>query len=214
MFDTRYLGTYAKATCPDKKMVGLLMGADTLVGDEFELFFKTENGDPVAWVRNRFGDEIGSFDRNISYRLSAIQADGWTIRVDLAFIGVSEGKESNQYWAMMGIVGSSPRYSEEVDVFFKKVCEQHMNGIRPDLELNTASIDQMLAAKGNWLPSKNVLDTISKKKGVIVKGERSLSEKIVEQGRAGNKGCYAISWAFIGLLIIGAVFLIKALLGL
>lgn len=214
MYDTRYLGTYAKATCPDKKMVGVLMGADTLVGDEFELFFKTEEGDPVAWVRNRFGDEIGSFDRNTSYRLSAIQADGWTIRVDLAFIAANEGKDGNQYWAMMGVVATSPRYRDEIDTFFKKVCEQHMDGIRPDLELNTAGIDQMLAAKGDWLPSKNVLEKISKKKGVIVKGERSISEKIVEQGRAGNKGCYAISWAFIGLLVVGAIFLVKSMFGL
>ncbi|MDO4503441.1 MAG: hypothetical protein Q4D06_09765 [Coriobacteriia bacterium] len=213
MLDSRYLGTYAKATCPDRKMVGLLLGADTLVGDEFELFFKTDSGDPVAWIRTRFGQEIGYFDRNISYRLSAIKADGWTIRVDLAFIGMTDTADSG-YWSMMGIVASPLRYSDEVGVFFDKVREQHMAGIRPDLELNTKAIDQMIEAKGNWVPTKNVYDKIPKKEGVIVKGERSLSEKLIEQGRAGNKGCYAISWAFIGLLVVGAVFLLKGLLGL
>lgn len=213
MLDSRYFGLYAKATCPDKKMVGILTGADTLVGDEFELFFKNEEGDPIAWVKNRFGHEIGCFDRNVSYRLSAIQADGWVIRVSLAYIAYTDTKEGGHYWSMMGIMASSPRYADEAGTFFNKVREQHMQGIRPDLDLNAPAIDQMIQAHGNWLPSKNVLEKLQKSEGMVMKGSRSMSEKIIEQGRAGNKGCYVVSWAFIALLAAGALFLLKGLLG-
>ena len=37
-----YSGFYARFEAPDKKLGGLLTGADTLVGDEFEVFFKQE----------------------------------------------------------------------------------------------------------------------------------------------------------------------------
>lgn len=30
-----------------------------------------------------------------------------------------------------------------------------------------------------------------------MKGRRKMSEKLIEQGRKGNKGCYIVSWIFI-----------------
>lgn len=212
MIDSRYFGTYAEATCPDKKMVGLLMGADTLVGEEFEIFFKIEDDGPIAWVRNKFGDEIGYFNRNMSYRLSVIKADGWAIKAMLAFVGIS-GDEDSHYFAMMGIIANSPRYDEEIAVFAKKVSEKLCEGVRPDLDLAPFSIDEMIKAKGNWLPSKNKFTKKLKGGSSIMKGSRSNSEKLIEQGRAGNKGCYAIAWAFNICLVVLVVLLIKWIMG-
>ena len=34
-----------------------------------------------------------------------------------------------------------------------------------------------------------------------MKSRRKMSEKLIEQGRKGNKGCYAVSWLFLLALV-------------
>lgn len=43
-----------------------------------------------------------------------------------------------------------------------------------------------------------------------MKSRRKMSEKLIEQGRKGNKGCYAVSWAFLLLLVMAVLFGLKS----
>ena len=62
-------------------------------------------------------------------------------------------------------------------------------------------------SNGSWFTNATLkkpdLDTGT----VMMKSSRSLSEKAVELGRDGNKGCYVVSWIFIiglvALLFLG-----------
>ena len=36
----------------------------------------------------------------------------------------------------------------------------------------------------------------------VLKDHQSMSEKMIEQGRARNKGCYVVSWAFIIVVVL------------
>lgn len=45
-----------------------------------------------------------------------------------------------------------------------------------------------------------------------MKSHRTLSDKLIEQGRQGNKGCYAISWAFIAIVLALVILFAKNLL--
>ena len=44
----------------------------------------------------------------------------------------------------------------------------------------------------------------------IMKSKRSLNERMIEQGRKGNIGCYIVSWAFFFALVALAVFGLKS----
>ena len=43
-----------------------------------------------------------------------------------------------------------------------------------------------------------------------MKSRRSLSERAIEQGRKGDKGCYLVSWAFLLALVAGTLFAMKS----
>ena len=40
----------------------------------------------------------------------------------------------------------------------------------------------------------------------VLKDHRSMSEKMIEQGRARNKGCYFVSYLFIALVVIAIAY--------
>lgn len=61
----QYFGTYHRFETPSKKDAALLLGADNLVGDKYDIEFVTESGQRAAWLRNRFGAKIGFFDARL-----------------------------------------------------------------------------------------------------------------------------------------------------
>ena len=67
--DQIYEGFYARFETADKAQGSMLMGPDHIVGDDYEVFFKTEEGRVVAWVKNKFGAETGFFDVDTSRKL-------------------------------------------------------------------------------------------------------------------------------------------------
>ena len=46
----------------------------------------------------------------------------------------------------------------------------------------------------------------------VLKDHRTMSEKMIEQGRAGNKGCYAVSIAFIVIVVLAIAYFVFGLL--
>ena len=215
MSDMRYFGAYLRFTCKDKKNIGLMLGADTLVGNTVSLSFRQEeeSPDPVCWVKNKFDADLGTFSSRDTYRLNVMQANGWNLYAALATVGFTENADDGFYWGDVAVVACPPAYSSETEVFFNGVCEKLASGVRPDLELVSSSVDTMLAAKGNWLPQKQL--PLEKKKGeAVVKSKMSASEKAIEQGRKGNIGCYVISWLFIIALVAGAGYLAAKMFGL
>ena len=86
------------------------------------------------------------------------------------------------------------------------IRDSMMDGIRPEVELGEQGYAKVVESKGTWKPTKTV-SLPSKQAGVaILKTRRSVSEKMIEQGRKGNKGCYILSWVFLLALIAGVIF--------
>lgn len=215
MSDMRFFGQYATFRTKNKSDGALVVGADFIVGTEFSIEFTVEEGHAVAWAKNAYDNSIGYFDNNISYRLDVMRARGWKISGLLSMVGYTENdkEETGYYWGELALFACPEKYTDEVDVFKKRVSEQLAEGRRPNIDITSSSIDLMLEAKGDWLPDRNLPMEKKEPGRVILKSSQSLSEKAIEKGRAGNKGCYAISWAFIIVVVAGIVFLIKTLLG-
>ena len=103
LVDTSYKGLYARFDTPDKATGSLLMGPDNIVGDDFEVFFKTNDERVVAWIRNKFGKEIGFFDVNVSRTLQLANARDQKIRALLSFVAYSDEPDPGMYWGQVAL---------------------------------------------------------------------------------------------------------------
>lgn len=210
--DQSYLGFYARFDTVSKSEAAVLTGPDNLVGDDFEVFFKTENDKVVAWLRNKFGKEIGFLDVEASRKLQLAHARNQKIRAILSFVAFSDTPEPGIYWGQVAVFCYNPAYGKEMDAFIDRVAAKISENIRPEINLGSQAVAKIFEEPG-WLPSKHIPLPERQSGTAILKDHRTLSEKMIEQGRARNKGCYAISWLFI-ILVLAAIIYGLHVLGL
>ena len=210
MVDYSYSGFYAQFDSPNKATGSLLMGPDNLVGDEFEVFFKTEDESVVAWLKNKFGAEIGFFDPDASRKLQLANARNQTIKALLSFVAYTDTPDSGMYWGEMAVFCFNPAYEKEMQAFVDRCGLKMMEGVRPNIDLGRNAIEKIFNEE-NWVPVENVPLPKKETGMAILKSSRSISEKMIEQGRARNKGCYAVSIIFIVVVIAAIVFGLHAM---
>ena len=203
--DQSYQGFYTRFETVDKNKGSLLMGADYLVGDDFEVEFKTEDGRVVAWLKNKFGAETGYLGVDASRKLQLAAAREQKIRAVLSFVAYSDEPDPGLYWGQVALFCFNPIYSKEMDAFVDRVAAKIADGVRPDIDLGSSGVAKIFE-EPNWVPSDTVALPKKETGMAILKDHQSMSEKMIEQGRAGNKGCYAISWVFIALLVVAAIY--------
>ncbi len=212
--DQSYEGFYAQFDTPSKKVGSMFMGADDLVGDDYQLEPMVEDGKTVIWLKNKFGSERGFLDSEGSRRVQLAFARGQKVRALLSFVAYTDSPDPGHYWGEMAIFCFNPAYSEEMDAYIDRVANLMADGARPDIDLGSSAVEKIFKDP-NWVPTGKVALPKKEKGMAILKDHRSLSEKMVEQGRARNKGCYVVSWLFIivvvALIVIGGLHLFGVL---
>lgn len=203
--DYSYQGFYARFESPDKATGSLLMGPDNIVGDDYEVVFKTENDRIVAWLNNKFGAEVGFFDVDASRSLQLAKGRDQKIRVLLSFVAYSDTPDPGLYWGEVAVFCYNEAYDAEIGSFVDRCALKLADGIRPEIDLGRSSIEKIFTEK-DWIPTQTVPFPKKETGMAILKQSRSLSEKMIEQGRARNKGCYVVSWIFIILVIAAIIF--------
>lgn len=206
----RYFGTYARFDTRSKKDAAALLGADNLIGDVFEIVFQTEDGISTAWLKNRFGGLIGFFDATFSRELSIIAARGWKLQAILSFVAFTDSPEPGHYWGQVAVICFDKTLEQTMAPFIASTAQRLSDGVRPEVDLGEQGVEQLIASDGTWTPKKTVPFPQRVAGTVIMKSRRKMSEKLIEQGRKGNKGCYAISWAFLLALVALALFDLKS----
>lgn len=210
--DQSYEGFYAQYDTPSKKVGSLLMGADTLVGDDLKVDFRTEDGKVTVWLLNKFDAEVGFLDAEGSRKLQLANARGQKIRVLLSFVAYSDEPDPGHYWGEVAVICFNPAYSTEMDAFADRVGARMADGLRLDVNLGAAAVKKIFD-EPEWVPTDTVALPKKKNGMAVLKDHQSISEKMIEQGRAKNKGCYAVSWVFIIVLVAAAAYGIAHLLG-
>lgn len=208
--ETTYTGFYARFNTPSKKDAAVLLGADNLVGDLFDVEFVTEEGTAVAWMVNRFGNRVAFFDADTTRRLRVLHARDWKIKALLSFVAFTDSPEPGEYWGEAAVLCFSPEHEQAFNTFADNIAKRLMEGIRPEVDLGEQGVKQILESNGTWSPAKTVPLPTKKPGTVIMKGRRKMSEKLIEQGRKGNKGCYVVSWVFILAVVALALFGLKS----
>lgn len=204
MDDLRYFGTYATFNTVSKKDAAQLTGPDNLVGDAFALSIENTDGVLTAWLINKFGARIGFLDEATSRQINRCRARSWTLRAYLSFVAFTDNPDPGYYWGQVAIICNDPRFDAAVNAFAERVAALLVDGVRPNVDLGMQGIDAILENDGAWMTESRVPYPEKKHGTVILKSRRKLSEKMIEQGRRGNKGCYVIGWAFT-ILVVAAV---------
>ncbi|BAK45954.1 hypothetical protein [Eggerthella sp. YY7918] len=210
MLTERYFGTYARFETISKREAAPLLGADNLVGDEFSIDFQIEDGTSIAWLKNRFGAVIGRLDSTLSRQLKILDARGWRLQAYLSFVAFTDEPKPGHYWGEVAIICYEPQYEHTFSLFSTQAASKLAAGVRPDITLGEQGVDQVISSEGSWFPKQRVPFPAQSEGTVIIKSHRGLTEKLIEQSRKGNKGCYVASWVFLLLLIALLIFGLKA----
>ena len=206
----QYFGTYQTFETVSKKDAALLLGADNLVGDRYTIEIELDGDAHKAWLISRFDQRIGFFDGNFSRRLSILKANGLELTAILSFVAYTDMPEPGHYWGEMAVIAYNPAHKEAFERFITTVCTRMFDNVRTRVNFDAEGVERIISSGGSWVPEQTVPMPSKKKGTVIMKSKRSVSEKLIEQGRKGNKGCYVVSWAFIIALVAALLFGLKA----
>lgn len=207
-----YFATYARFVATEKGEGALLMGADCLVGDELSLVFDREDKGVVVWLENRFGGRCGKLEPSATGHVQLCQAKGWDTHVLLASVYGMAEEYGMGYWGEVVIIAYPHSNAEAFDVFTKNIGSMLAQGVRPQVELQQSSLTQILETNGTWKPSGRVAP-LKPEGSALVKGQITFNEQMIEMARDRNIGCMIAGWLFIALLVVGAFFLVRLLMG-
>lgn len=204
-----YSGFYSRFDTTSKSDGSLLMGPDNIVGDDYSLVVKSKDGINRAWLVNKFNKEVGFLDVDASRKVQLAQAKGQVIRSILSFVAYSDNPDPGCYWGEVAVFCYNPSYEREFNVFIDNCASKISEGIRPNIDLGQQSVQKVLS-DNSWIPKETIPFPKKEIGSAILKDHRSISEKVIEQGRSKNVGCYVISWAFIILLVLLIAYLLHS----
>ena len=208
-----YYGRYADFRTVSKADAGVLLGADTAVGDVCDIEITLEDGIYKAWLINRFGQRIGYFDVDFSRRLSLLSADGLAQKAILSFIAFTDHPDEGHYWGQAAVICFNPAYESDFDTFIGNVAERIGQDLRPRIDFDAEAVDKIVESNGEWMPKQNISLPDMQKGMAIIKRRRSVTDKLIAQGRSGNKGCYIASWIVLLAVVALLVFAFKSCVG-
>ena len=208
-----YFGKYARFETASKKDAAALLGADNLVGDIYDIDIEIDNGTHRAWLISRFNARIGYLDEKTSRKLSLLKAQGLTCKAILSFVAFTESSEEGKYWGEVALICYNSAHADAFAIFLQAVSKKLGEGVRPKIDFGADGADKIVDTHGEWMPKQTVSypDRGQNKGTAIIKRRRSMTDRLVEQGRAGNKGCYIVSWIFLLALVALIVYVVMKL---
>lgn len=207
----QYFGTYQTFDACSKEAAATLLGADCLVGDVFDVKIELREGEHYATMVSRFGQEVAVFNPNFSRKLSIALASDMEIKAVLSFVAFTEGEEKGHYWGEAAVFAYSKVNAAYFEKYVAGVALKIQENVRPRIDFGREGVDKIIDSEGNWVPDQSIPMPEKKKGTVIMKDHRTLGEKMIEEGRNGNKGCLVVSWLFIAAIAVGVLAIIAKL---
>lgn len=208
-----YFGEYFDFETSSKQDAAELMGANNMVGDIYDIKIDIDQGIHKAWMVNRFGQEVSYFDPEISREMSLLKAEGLTLKAILSFVAFTEDENDGRYWGSAAVIGFNPSYEKEFDAFIQNVATKIGEDVRPKLDFDKEAVQKVISSKGEWLPTQTVKLPEKVDGTQILARKRNLIDKLIAQGRKGNKGCYIASWVVLLAVVALIVFACKSCFG-
>lgn len=211
----RYFGRYANFETISKEDAATLLSADNMVGDVYDVVveYDEETSSTRAWLVSRFDARIGYLDPDVSRKMSLLQADGLTCKAILSFVAFTNHPGEGHYWGSVALVCYRPADAEAFAAFIAAVSKRIGDDVRPRIDFDAEAVDKVIDSNGTWMPTQTVSLPANEKGMAILKRRRRMMDKMIEQGRARNKGCYLASWACLLAAVALIVFGLKSCFG-
>lgn len=206
----RYFGRYAEFDTVSKKDAAVLLGADCMVGDVLSVDCQLEEGEHRAWLVNQFDARVGFLSAEISREMSLLAARGFRLNAVLSFVAFTDHPDEGHYWGDVALVCFKESLAACFEPFLQEVSARAAEGIRTRVDLGPDAVSRIVESEGAWLPKETVPMPEKVKGTAIIKRRRGLNDKLITQGRAGNKGCYVAGWAFLLIAVALAVLSLKS----
>ncbi|MDD6729581.1 MAG: hypothetical protein PUE02_01480 [Eggerthellaceae bacterium] len=210
-----YFGTYSRFTAENKSEGGFLLGADCIVGDRFDIEFTTDDeGRTLPWVSNRFGRRVGTIDDPSTVeQLLLCRARKFHISALLVAVYYSDQPKPGNYWGEVAIMAYDDAHASDFDAFRTHVGKKIANGARISVDLGAQGIDQVIESHGLWIPNTRQPKPQLEPGTVMLKDSITLSEKLVEGSRNKNVGCFIGGWAFLIVMAVLVVAVVRSCTG-
>ena len=206
-----YYGTYAIGKATSKEEAGKLLGADNVIGDVYKVETRLTDGKHVARVINRFGNSPVEFSEGISREIALCETKGFVTYAILTCVGFTQIKNDGEYWAEFIIISFPKKDLDIFSVYVDNLSKEVKDYKRPEVDLKAEEVEEIIKNKGDYI-SLTQHSKIDKIKGqVILKSRVKLSEKLIEQGRKKNPGCYIFGWLFLLVVIALIILIVKAI---
>lgn len=203
-----YYAKYVIGTTTSKEEAGKLLGADNIIGDVYKVVTKLNESDHIAKVVNRFGDSPIKFDYCVSKEIALNEAKGFQTYAILTTVGFLQKEGEGDYFAEFIIISFPKSELNIFSVYVDEISSAVKKHQRPEVDLRASEVEEIIINKGHFI-SKKSHPRLEKKKGqVILKSQVRLSDKLVEQGRKKNPGCYIFGWLFLLATVALVVLLI------
>lgn len=206
MAEKNYYGTYAVFKTEDKDEGMVLLGPDNPVGTKYDIVITESDGHDVAWIRNKFGKMMGYLDKDTTHQVKLCNARGWEPHAFLSYLAFTEEPKPGYYWGEVAIMAYSPALNSCMSVFEKNLMKHMSNGTRPNISFGEGSVKQIQQTKGQWFPTDRVKMPKMEKGTALVKDQQGFNERLIEESRKGNKGCYALTVVFYAVIIAAVAF--------
>ena len=213
MAQERYFGEYVKFDVISANGADFL-GADNLVGDAYSIELHDEGDSYKAVLVNRFGKSVAYLENRAVRRVQLAQAKEWQTLAYLSYFAFTQAKKAGEpgtYWGEVALIAYDPKLEPVMEPFLKKLSSKMADGARPQVDFGEKAVDQLVQSKGEWFPTDTAKRPSMGKGSEIIKDHRTPNERLIEQSRKGNIGCYILSYAFIGVLLALVVYVIHLL---
>ena len=200
-----YRAFYCDFDTDSKKIGSTLVGPDNIVGDIYTLKLNKDSHNTKVYLYNKFGNEVGYIDPTFINEIKLAYAKDFEIKAILSFVAYSDTPDPGHYWGQVAIFTYSKLYKDKIEEFVSRISNCISQGIRPIIDLNNEGIKKILN-NPEWIPTGRVKLPTTGRGSTILKDHQTPSEKVIEKGRARNKGCYVISIVFIIAVIGGVIF--------
>ncbi|MCF0231897.1 MAG: hypothetical protein HUJ63_06460, partial [Enterococcus sp.] len=207
-----FFASYVRFFAGEAKNAAYLMGPDNAVGDMLHFETVSTPNALVTEILNRFDKKIGILEPQDSHDIRILEEKDWQIFGLLDYVAVHTEVKTN-YCAGVLLLAAPNKYSESLENFTMLLSSELSEGKRLDALLSPSEQKEMFANNGEFLPTRR--RALEKEENFkYLKTEASLKEKIYEQGRQKNPGCYIVSISFLVLIAAGLIFLLLKFLSI
>jgi hypothetical protein len=198
--DTVYEGFYASFDPQDKDGASYLEGAEGIIGSDLVL---RQDPDGLAFVAQGDGRSIARLKGDAVQRIERALALGWKVHCVLALTTYNAASKSfrAEYACFCYDAGAEEDCVMAVEIFIQNTIQRITGGMHPGLQLNQIQFAKVMESGGDWYLTKELPWPELEKGSVFYRRRRTATERLVSIALEHNKGCGALSWFGLALVL-------------